>query len=276
MDLEGARFMTVRKSDVAGAHDSQVCSGGMEGWLSSSAGGQLRFETTHWSVVCAAGGEGEQSRNALEDLYHSYCYPVYSFIRRRGQSRQDAQDLTHDFFVHLLEKDGFNRAAAGQGKFRTFLLRALEFFLGHADERARTQKRGGQTKLVFLDDEAAEGAYQLIDPGLTAEQIFDAQWAMMLIENTLAHLKLEMNQAGKGALYDELSGFLLGGEDRSYLEVAQRTGLTFAATKAAIFRLRVRYREILKAEVARTVASSTDLDAEIRALQASLLDGSRG
>ena len=248
----------------------------MEGWLSSTAGGQLRFETTHWSVVSAAGGEGEQSRNALEGLYHSYCYPVYSFIRRRGHNRQDAQDITHDFFIYLLEKDGFNRAAAGQGKFRTFLLRALEFFLSHADERARTQKRGGHTKLVFLDDEAAEGAYQLIDPGLTAEQIFDAQWAMMLIDNTLAGLKLEMEQAGKNKLYDQLSGFLLGGEESSYLEVANRTGLSVAATKAAIYRLRVRYREILRAEVARTVASSADFDAEIRALQASLLDGSLG
>jgi RNA polymerase sigma factor (sigma-70 family) len=247
----------------------------MEGWPSSSAGGQLRFETTHWGVVCAAGGKGEQSRNALDDLYHSYCYPVYSFIRRRGYDRQDAQDLTHDFFIYLLEKDGFSRAVAGQGKFRTFLLRVLEFFLGHADERARTQKRGSRTKLVFLDDAAAEGAYQLIDPGLTAEQIFDAQWAMMLIESTLSRLKLEMEQAGKLNLFDQLSGFLLGGEESSYLDVAQRTGLTVAATKAAIYRLRVRYRELLRAEIARTVSSSADFEAEVRALQASLSDGSR-
>jgi RNA polymerase sigma factor (sigma-70 family) len=245
----------------------------MEGWLSSSAGGQLRFETTHWSVVRAAAGEGEKSRSALENLYQSYCYPVYSFVRRRGYNRQDAQDLTHDFFIYLLEKDGFSRAAAGQGKFRTFLLRALEFFLSHTDERARTQKRGGRTKLVFLDDEAAEGAYQLIDPGLTAEQIFDAQWAMMLIESTLAQLKHEMEQAGKKELYNQLSGFLLGGEESSYLEVAQRTGLTVAAIKAAIYRLRVRYREILRAEVARTVSSPADFETEIRALQASLSGG---
>ena len=226
-------------------------------------------------MVCAAGGEGEQSRNALEDLYHSYCYPVYSFIRRRGYHHQDAQDLTHDFFIYLLEKDGFSRAVAGQGKFRTFLLRALEFFLGRADERARTQERGGRIKLVFLDDAAAEGAYQVIDPDLTAEQIFDAQWAMMLIESTLSRLKLEMEQAGKLNLFDQLSGFLLGGEESSYLDVAQRTGLTVAATKAAIYRLRVRYRELLRAEIARTVSSSADFEAEVRALQASLLDGSR-
>jgi DNA-directed RNA polymerase specialized sigma24 family protein len=248
----------------------------MTGWLSSSAGWRFRFETTQWSLVSAAAGEGEKSRDALENLYHSYCYPVYSFVRRRGYTRQDAQDLTHDFFIYLLEKDGFSRAAAGQGKFRTFLLRSLEFFLGHADERARTLKRGGRVTLVFIDDAAAEGAYQLIDPGLTAEQIFDAQWAMILIEGTLARLKAEMEQAGKGELFDQLSGFLLGGEESSYLELAKRTGLTLAATKAAIYRLRVRYRELLQAEVARTVASSADFDAEIRALQASLLDGSRG
>jgi RNA polymerase sigma factor (sigma-70 family) len=244
----------------------------MVGWLSSSAGGQLRFETTQWSLVSAAAGEGEASRNALEDLYRSYCYPVYSFVRRRGHRREDSQDITHDFFVYLLEKEGFSRALAGQGKFRTFLLRALEFFLQHADRRARTQKRGGRATLVFLDDETAEMAYQLVDPGLSAEQIFDAQWAMMMVKATFARLQFEMEQAGKRELFDQLSGFVLDGEESSYLEVAQRSGLTVPAIKAAIYRLRVRYRELLQAEVARTVVSEADFDAEIRALQASLLN----
>jgi RNA polymerase sigma factor (sigma-70 family) len=244
----------------------------MAGWLSSSAGGQLRFETTQWSLVSAAAGEGEASRNALEDLYRSYCYPVYSFVRRRGHRREDSQDITHDFFVYLLEKEGFSRALAGQGKFRTFLLRALEFFLQHADRRARTQKRGGRATLVFLDDETAEMAYQLVDPGLSAEQIFDAQWAMMMVKATFARLQSEMEQAGKHELFDQLSGFVLDGEESSYLEVAQRSGLTVPAIKAAIYRLRVRYRELLQAEVARTVVSEADFDAEIRALQASLLN----
>ena len=244
----------------------------MAGWLSSSAGGQLRFETTQWSLVSAAAGEGEESRNALDDLYRSYCYPVYSFVRRRGYRRQDAQDITHDFFVYLLEKEGFSRALAGQGKFRTFLLRSLEFFLQHADRRTRTQKRGGRVTLVFLDDESAEVAYQLIDPGLSAEQIFDAQWAMMMVKSTFARLQSEMEQAGKRELFDHLSGFVLDGEESSYLEVAHRSGLTLPAIKAAIYRLRVRYRELLQAEVARTVASESDFEAEIRALQASLLN----
>ena len=247
----------------------------MVGWLSSSAGGQLRFETTQWSLISAAAGEGEQSRHALEDLYRSYCYPVYSFVRRRGHRRQDAQDITHDFFVYLLEKEGFSRALTGHGKFRTYLLRSLEFFLQHADRAARTQKRGGRATLVFLDDQNAETAYQLVDPGLSAEQIFDAQWAMMIVKTTFARLQSEMDQAGKRQLFDHLSGFVVDGEESSYVEAAQRCGLTLPAVKAAIYRLRVRYRELLQAEVARTVASEGDFDAEIRALQASLLNRPR-
>ena len=247
----------------------------MARWLSSSAGGLLRFETTQWGVVSAAASQGEESRDALEDLYRSYCYPVYSFVRRRGYQRQDAQDITHDFFLHLLEKEAFSRALAGQGKFRTFLLRALEFFLQHADRRARAKKRGGQANLVFLDDEnaeVAEIAYQLIDPGLSAEQIFDAQWAMMMVKMTFARLQIEMEQAGKRELFEQLSGFVLDEEDSSYLEVAERCGLTVGAVKGAIYRLRTRYRELLQAEVARTVVSEADFDAEILALQDSLLN----
>ncbi len=243
----------------------------MTGWLSSSAGGHLQFETTQWSLISAAAVEDRESRAALEDLYRTYCYPVYSFVRRRGYSRQDAQDLTHDFFVHLVEKNSFRRAETVQGKFRAFLLRELEFFLRHMDERARTQKRGGRATMVFLDDATAEADYQLTDRGQTAEQIFDARWAAMLLDGALARLKGEMEEAGKQPLFDQLCGFLMESEERSYLEVAQRVGLTVAATKAAIFRLRARYRELLRAEVARTVSTSADFEEEIQALRSSLI-----
>jgi len=116
---------------------SHVCSRGMTGWLSSSVGGQVRFETTQWSLVSAASDEQEKL-GALSGLYRSYCTPVYFFIRRRGYSREDAQDLTQDFFLHLVEKNAFSRADPSRGKFRTFLLGALEFFLQHAAERARS------------------------------------------------------------------------------------------------------------------------------------------
>lgn len=242
----------------------------MSPWLSSTAGERIRFETTQWSLVSAA-GEDEERRDALEGLYRSYCSPVYSFIRRRRYNRQDAQDLTQDFFVHLVEKNAFRRADPNRGKFRTFLLGSLEIFLQNAARRAQAEKRGGQANVVFLDDESAEAHYQLADPGLTAEQVFDGRWAGTLIEGAVSSLKTEMERTGRRELFDQLLGFVVGGEQSSYFEVAQRTGLTIAATKAAIYRLRERYRELLRAEVARTVTSSADFDDEIRALRNSLL-----
>jgi RNA polymerase sigma factor (sigma-70 family) len=242
----------------------------MMGRLSSSAGGNIRFDTTQWGLVSAAGGDDPKGRAALEDLYQHYSHPVYCFVRQRGYNRHDAQDITHDFFIYLVEKHIFDRAASSQGRFRTFLLRSLKFFLQHANERARTQKRGGNATLIFLDDEAAEGAYRLVDPSLTAEQIFDAQWVIMLVEAALQRLKAEMDQAGKSELFNQLADFLLGGEESSYLEVAQRTGLSVAATKVAIHRLRARYRALLRAEIARTVASSADFDTEMATLQSFL------
>src|ERR1700726_3563049 len=136
----------------------------MAGWLSSSAGGNLRFETTQWGLVSAGAAEGEQNRAAFEDLYRSYCYPVYSFIRRRGHARQDAQDLTQDFFVHLLQKGILGQADSQRGRFRNFLLGSLEHFLAHAAERAGAGKRGGGCQWVYLDDDAAEDRYQLAAP----------------------------------------------------------------------------------------------------------------
>lgn len=241
----------------------------MTGWLSSTLGGQIRFETTQWSLVSGASGD-EERRNALESLYRSYCSPVYSFIRRRGHSREDAQDLTQDFFLYLVEKNIFGRADPNRGKFRTFLLKSLEFFLQNAAQRARSQKRGGQASLVFLDDQTAEAHYQLADPGLTAEQVFDARWAGTLIEGAFARLRTEMEAGGKIGLFDQIWGFVVETEERSYLEVAQRTGLTISAIKAAIYRLRSRYREVLRSEIARTVTSSVEFDEELRSLYSSL------
>jgi RNA polymerase sigma factor (sigma-70 family) len=242
----------------------------MTGWLSSSVGGNLRFETTQWSLVSAAANE-EEKLGALAGLYRSYCTPVYFFIRRRGYRREDAQDLTQDFFVHLVEKNAFSRADPSRGKFRTFLLGALEFFLQHDVERAHSQKRGGQSNLVFVDAATAEAQYQLVDSALTAEQIFDARWAGTLIEGALARLQTEMEQAGKRELFEQIWGFVVAEEESSYLEMCQRTGLTMSAIKTAIHRLRSRYRTLLRDEVARTVTSSADFDEEIRALRSSLV-----
>ena len=237
-------------------------------------GGQVGFESTQWSLVAAA-ADDENRRIALESLYRTYSHPVYSFIRRRGYTRQDAQDLTQDFFIHLVEKNVFSRADPNRGKFRKFLLGSLEFFLQNEKDRARTAKRGGQAKLIFIDDEAAEGSYRLTDPNQTAEQIFDSRWMIALIDSALIRLQNEMEASGKRQLFDQISGFLIDSEESSYLDVSQRTGLTIGAVKGAIHRLRGRYRELLRAEVARTVMTVEDFDDEVRALRAALGGRSR-
>ena len=187
----------------------------LSGWmtsLDSTAGGRSNFLTTQWGLVAAASAEGAtEARAALEELYRLYSYPVYAFIRRRGYGRQDAQDFTQDFFVHLLEKGTLGRADPRRGRFRNFLLGALEHFLAHAAERAGAGKRGGGCQWVFLDADTAEDRYQLAAPeGLTAEKLFDARWAAALVEATFARLRGELEAEGKGHLFESLQGFLLG------------------------------------------------------------------
>ena len=153
-------------------------------------------------ALVSAAGDDDQRRIALESLYRAYSTPVYAFIRRRGYGRQDAQDLTQDFFLHLVDRNVFSRADPNRGKFRKFLLGSLEYFLMNAYDRARSEKRGGRAKMIFLDDESAEGTYQLTDPGQTAAQIFDGRWMAALIESTLSRLRMEMMKLGKGELYN--------------------------------------------------------------------------
>jgi RNA polymerase sigma factor (sigma-70 family) len=240
--------------------------------LDSTAGGRPNFLTTQWGLVTAASAEGAvEARAALEELYCLYCYPVYAFIRRRGHGRQDAQDLTQDFFVHLLEKGTLARADPQRGRFRSFLLGALDYFLAHAAERARAGKRGGNCQWVPLDDEAAENSYQLAAPeGMTPEKIFDARWAAALFEATFARLRGELQSEGKGHLFEALQGFLLGREDASYQQVADSLSLSLGTLKTVIHRLRSRYRALLHEEVERTVATPAEVDEELRYLRVAL------
>jgi DNA-directed RNA polymerase specialized sigma24 family protein len=240
--------------------------------LDSRAGGRPNFLTTRWGLVSAASVEGDaEARAALEELYRLYCYPVYAFIRRRGYGRQDAQDLTQDFFVHLLDKGTLGRADSERGRFRNFLLGSLEHFLAHAAERAGAVKRGGGCQWVSLDDNGAEDRYQIAAPeGMTAEKLFEARWAAALVEATLVRLRCEMESEGKGNLFEALQGFLLGQEDASYQQVAIALGLSLGALKTAIHRLRGRYRALLREEVARTVAAPAEVDEEVRYLRAVL------
>jgi RNA polymerase sigma factor (sigma-70 family) len=244
----------------------------VEAPLDSTAGERPNFRTTQWGLVAAASAEGAaEARVALEELYRLYCYPVYAFIRRRGHGRHDAQDLTQDFFVHLLEKGALGRADPQRGRFRNFLLGALDHFLANASERARSAKRGGGCQWVFLDDDAAEDRYQLAAPeGMTAEKVFEARWAAALIEATFARLREELELEGKGHLFGALQGFVVGGKDASYQQVADSLSLSLGALKTVIHRLRGRYRTLLREEVARTVAIPLEVDEELRHLRVAL------
>ena len=242
----------------------------MDAALNSTAAGRPDFFTTQWGMVTAASAEGTiEARAALDGLYRVYCYPVYAFIRRRGYSRHDAQDLTQDFFVYLLEKSTLGRADPQRGRFRSFLLGTLDHFLAHAAERARARKRGGDCQFVYLDDDAAENCYQLAAQ-MTAEKIFETRWAAALIEAALVRLRGELQAAGKRRLFDAVQGFLLGGEDASYQQVADRLGLSVGAIKTTIHRMRSRYRALLREEVTRTVTTPAEVEEELRCLRAAL------
>jgi DNA-directed RNA polymerase specialized sigma24 family protein len=185
--------------------------------LESTAGGRPNFRTTHWELAATASAQdAAEARAAMEQLYRLCCYPVYAFIRRRGHARPNAQDLTQDFFVHLLEKGVLRQADPQRGRFRNFLLGSLEHFLAHAAERAGARKRGGGCHWVYLDDDAAEDRYQLPAPdGMTAEKLFEARWATALVEATLVRLRCEMESEGQGKLFEALKGFLMGRGDSS-------------------------------------------------------------
>jgi RNA polymerase sigma factor (sigma-70 family) len=238
--------------------------------LDSTAAGRPNFFMTQWGMVTAASAEGTtEARAALDGLYRVYCYPIYAFIRRRGYSRQDAQDLTQDFFVYLLEKSALARADPQRGRFRSFLLGTLDHFLAHAAERASARKRGGGCQFVYLDDDSAENCYQLA-ARMTAEKIFEARWAAALIAAAVERLRGELQAAGKGHLFDAVKGILLDSEAASYQQVADRLGLSLGTIKTVIHRMRNRYRTLLREEVARTVATPAEVEEELRCLRAAL------
>jgi RNA polymerase sigma-70 factor (ECF subfamily) len=225
-----------------------------------------RFTKTHWSVVLAsAQGAGD----ALERLCNSYWYPLYAHVRRQGSSPHDAQDLTQEFFAWLLASNHLSVADPELGKFRSFLLVRLDNFLSDQRKKARAQKRGGGQVIVSLDAELAEERYRLepTTSELTPEKHFDRHWAFTVMEQTVARLREEYVAAGRAELFEELKRFQPG-EDatQSYTEVAARLGLSESAMKAAIFRLRRRHRDILREEIAQTVATPAKVDEEIRYL----------
>jgi RNA polymerase sigma-70 factor (ECF subfamily) len=233
----------------------------------------VRFATTRWSLVLAAGG-GEasaESSRALADLCGAYWYPLYAHARRRGLSRDEAQDRTQAFFARLLETGDLADADRTRGRFRTFLRAAFDHFLSNARDFDRALRRGGGRPLLSLDIPLGESRLGLEPADTeTPERIFDRRWALALLDRALNRLRDEYHFAGKAALFEALRPALAGDRSTSYAEVAARLQMTEGAVKVAVHRLRARCRDLVRAEVAETVGDPEDVDDELRHLFAAL------
>ncbi len=243
-----------------------------ESGLSSARQGW--FTTTHWSVVLAAREEDSpKAAEALEKLCRTYWPPLYAYIRRDGYGVEDAQDLTQGFFARLLDKNHLGHLRDQRGKFRSFLLTFLKHFLSDERDRAAAQKRGGGKRFVSLNDtSAAETSYQFVATApASPDQIFEQRWAQTVLEQALHRLRQEYVADGKAALFDQLKDLQPGEHGTlSYAEVGSQLGMSEAAVKSAVHRLRRRHRELLREEIAHTVAKPEEIDEEIRYLLAVL------
>jgi len=229
------------------------------------------FTTTHWSVILTAGdSQSPQAGTALDNLCRSYWYPLYAYVRRRGHDAETAKELTQDFFALLLSKRLLTGVDPAKGKFRSWLLGVMNHFLAHEWAKVRAQKRGGGQPAFSLDDVRADERYRL-EPAdeSTPEKIFDRRWAFTVLDQAAARLRGEHEAAGKGVLYSRLKGYVSAeSAPASYEETARHLGLSQGAVKSAIHRLRQRYQELIRDEIAQTVTSAGEVDEEIRHLLA--------
>jgi len=236
----------------------------------TSAPGDI-FATTHWTVVLAAGrGHTAQADRALEELCRTYWFPLYAYVRRRGHTKEDAEDLTQAFFARFLEKNFLEGLSAERGRFRAFLLASLKHFLANEWDKTQRQKRGGQAPHLSLDWQTADTQFQL---AATAEpspdKAFDREWAVALLAKVIARLCAECEAEGSGRQFAELKAFLTAGKGTlSHAAAAKSLGLDEGAVRVAVHRLRRRYRDLLREQVAQTVPTAADLEEELRNLRA--------
>lgn len=230
---------------------------------------QSRFATTRWSLVVRADGcATKDSQDALAELCEIYWHPLYAYLRRIGLNCDDAQDTTQEFIATLLDKGTVARADSRRGRFRSFLLASLKNFLANERRKARSQKRGPQQKVLSFDFAAGERQF-VIEPAhhLTPERLYERRWALLLLQRVLCLLREEYTSAGKEPLFNELQAQLGAGNDRTpYAAIANKLDTTEGAIKVAVHRLRRRYRELLRAEVAQTVQEPDEIDDELRSL----------
>lgn len=230
------------------------------------------FETTHWSVVLSAASghvEGNSvAAEALNQLCRIYWKPLYAFLRRSGHRAEDAEELTQQFLMELLTRNPFSKLHPSKGKFRSFLIASMKNFLSHVRNKARAQKRGGHLFAISLDDVEEEWKASVERFGdRTPDEIYDLQWALALLNYVRLRLHGEYVASGKAAHFIELSRFLPGGEPpRSQAEIAESLSLTVMAVKSEVYRLRQRFGQYLRAEIANTVVAKDDIDSEIEYL----------
>ena len=262
--LENAAALAIFPSLIQGAETMQTSNSENDVGV---FGGQ--FHTTHWSVVLLAGQhQSVQSAAALEVLCRAYWQPIYIFARRRGHSEADAKDLTQHFFYNLIERGDFSGLDPGKGKFRTFLLTAFTHFLANEHDRATAYKRGGG-KIIISLDELAHEEIGLNDTNAesNAAKFFDRQWARSLVKQALQSLKLEMIEAGKADQFDALKFFLAAeAAQGDYAIAAHKLGVADASVAVLVHRMRQRFRQLMRAQVAQTVTSPVELDEEMRHL----------
>ena len=227
------------------------------------------FATTHWTVVLAAGQRSTpQSALALEELCRAYWFPLYVYVRRRGHSKEDAEDLTQAFFARLLEKNDFANVNSERGRFRAFLLASLKHFLANEWDKSQRQKRGGCNAHLSLDWQTADTKFQVAvtsEPG--SEQAFDREWAVTLLAKVIGRLQQEAETNGHGKQFIRLKNFLTTDQgESSYHEAANHLDMEETAVRVAVHRLRKRYRQLLRDEIFQTLSNPADLEEEMSAL----------
>jgi len=228
------------------------------------------FATTHWSLVLAAGDRRHaEADQALERLCRAYWPPLYAYVRRRVRDVHEAQDLTQAFFERLLEKQFLAQAERERGRFRAFLITAFQHFLANEWDKARTQKRGGHVTHVEFDFDRYESVASATADEWTAERVYERQWAIALLQRVMDRLQREMERNGQARQFQALREFI-GGAPGSYATPATELGMSEAAARMAASRLRSRYRELLKEEIAHTVGSADEVEDEIRQLFAAV------
>jgi len=228
------------------------------------------FQTTHWSVVLrVGGGVSSEAAQALEELCRTYWYPLYAFVRRKGYTHEQAQDLTQAFFAKLFEKNQLSLADRERGRFRTFLLRSLENFLRSEHRDAAVQKRGGGRQIISWDAEVAAERYASDSgEGASPTIVFERQWAAVLLEAVLVSLREEFSRSGKAELFDQLEPHLWGDDTSTpYPQIAEALKMTTVSVRVTVHRLRRRFHDLLRAQIANTVESLGEVEDELRYLR---------